>query len=310
MRILAHIHTFNDRGVLDCAIKAVLGQTRPLDGILLVDNGSTDGTLERIFPSDIAIVRHTENRGTSGSVLTGFRYALEHGYDWIWILDADSVPREDALAKLVEVLTRLPADERSRVGVLSSCMADGLPTGPADYFVLTPKGPRPPRVDPDHAYVECDCTIWSGTLYNLEAVRRVGLPRVGPAGVWDDLSLDMGDIEFSYRLRKHGYRLLVDPSSLISHPMGMPREVEILGRARRTGNHSPFRRYLFFRNLTYFWLYVYSDRQLVFVTAYIANHALKTIAKLLLLEDQRTAKIGAILRGIWDGITKQIHRRY
>jgi glycosyltransferase involved in cell wall biosynthesis len=44
MRVLAHIHTFNDVDVIDRTIDAVRRQTRPVDGILIVDNASRDGT--------------------------------------------------------------------------------------------------------------------------------------------------------------------------------------------------------------------------------------------------------------------------
>jgi len=47
MRVLAHIHTFNDADIIDRTIESVQRQTRPVDGILVVDNASTDGTLDR-----------------------------------------------------------------------------------------------------------------------------------------------------------------------------------------------------------------------------------------------------------------------
>ena len=47
MRVLAHIHTLNDADIIDRTIGAVLRQTRPVDGILVVDNASSDDTLSR-----------------------------------------------------------------------------------------------------------------------------------------------------------------------------------------------------------------------------------------------------------------------
>ena len=101
MRVLAHIHTFNDADIIDRTIAAVLLQTRPVNAILVVDNASTDGTLERPSLKHATVVRHPENLGTSGAVASGFRFALERDYDWIWILDADSLVRPDALEKLL-----------------------------------------------------------------------------------------------------------------------------------------------------------------------------------------------------------------
>ena len=84
MRV-AHIHTFNDADIIDGTIAALRAQTRPVDGIV-VDNASTDGTLAQPSVRHATVLRHPENRGTSGTVYTGMRFALDQGYDWIWVL--------------------------------------------------------------------------------------------------------------------------------------------------------------------------------------------------------------------------------
>ncbi len=87
MRVLAHIHTFNDADIIDRTIAAILRQSRPVDEILVVDNGSSDDTLDQLSLQHATVLRHPENLGTSGSVHTGFAYALKQGFDWIWIAD-------------------------------------------------------------------------------------------------------------------------------------------------------------------------------------------------------------------------------
>ena len=104
MRILVHIHTWNDTDSIGTALDAVLHQTFKVDEILIVDNGSTDGTAEMAFPDHVTVIRHGLNLGTSGAVKTGLEYAIAHGYDGIWVLDADSLPRSDALGLLVGVV--------------------------------------------------------------------------------------------------------------------------------------------------------------------------------------------------------------
>ena len=63
MRVLTHIHTFNDADIIDRTIAAVRRQTRPVDGILVVDNASTDGTLDRPSLQHATILRNRENLG-------------------------------------------------------------------------------------------------------------------------------------------------------------------------------------------------------------------------------------------------------
>ena len=111
MRVLVQVHTWNDADVIGVALQAILQQTLAAEEILIVDNGSTDGTPELNYPSIVTIIRHRLNLGTSGAVKTGLEYALAHGYDWIWVLDADSVPRPDAL----ELLTRLAESGSGRL---------------------------------------------------------------------------------------------------------------------------------------------------------------------------------------------------
>ena len=50
MRVLGHIHTMNDAAVIEQALEGLRRQTRPPDALLIVDNASTDATLDRIFP--------------------------------------------------------------------------------------------------------------------------------------------------------------------------------------------------------------------------------------------------------------------
>ena len=113
MRVLAHIHTLNDEAVIEQLVEGLRRQTRPPDAIIIVDNGSTDKTLDRTFPENVTIVRNSRNLGTSGGVRAGLAHGLEHGFDWTWLFDADSVPEPDALENLLDFYQVWPP--RSRI---------------------------------------------------------------------------------------------------------------------------------------------------------------------------------------------------
>lgn len=310
MKILAHIHTLNDEDVIDRAVTSVLAQDRRPDAILLVDNASTDGTLNRKFPDHVTIIRHDINTGTSGSVATGFQYALENGFDWIWILDADSLPERDALSKLIDLYISFTPEVKEQVGAIASRIVRGPTNRPDDYGMLTPFGPKPAPIDTAKSYYECDSGIWSGTLFSLKSVQAIQPPRFGPNGPWDDFALDWGDIEYFYRLHRAGFKILVHRHSFIRHALGWQRTMKLFGRIIIATNHSAFRRYLYFRNGVYFWRFLYPAPRPWAIARYMSLHVASQVAKILVLEDDRLSKIRAVARGAWDGYHKRLHTTY
>lgn len=75
-------------------------------GVLIVDNGSTDGSreiLEQRFPQ-FPLLPVQENRGYAGGNNLGIRYWLDRGKDYIALINNDVVVRSDFLAPLVSAL--------------------------------------------------------------------------------------------------------------------------------------------------------------------------------------------------------------
>lgn len=293
MRILAHIHTFNDEDVIDRSVDALLDQTYSLAEILVVDNASTDGTLNRSFPKQVTVIRHPENRGTSGAVITGFQYALDKGYDWIWLFDGDSAPRKDALEKLVELYQSLAPDVQARTWRLASMPVDTPTQEPRCGARFPLRGVTSVRPDIDQLAAEYDITIWTGTLYKLAAVSKVGLPRA-------DYVLDWGEFEYAYRGKMCGYRTFMHHGSILDHNIG--GQPSVIG-------FPPIRLYYYSRNLVYFWLYEYYQGN---VRCFLSQppSVLRLLVEVLLPSKKRWPELAACLRGVWDGLWKNMHHRY
>jgi glycosyltransferase involved in cell wall biosynthesis len=64
--------------------------------VVVIDDGSSDGTAGVARKAGADVVTHPENRGKGAALRTGFAYALEHGYKAVITLDADGqhLPRE------------------------------------------------------------------------------------------------------------------------------------------------------------------------------------------------------------------------
>jgi len=307
MRVLAHIHTFNDGDIIDRTIEAVMRQTRPLDGILVVDNASTDGTLEQPSLKYATVVRHPENIGTSGAVVTGLRFALERDYDWIWIFDADSLARPDALEKLVGLYFSWSRSEQDETAFLACLPRDLRGDNPYHGQVFVRHGIDIVRPRAEERHYPCHITIWSGCLYRLAAVREIGLPN-------PNYVLDWGDFEYGYRVMKAGYKGFIHLDAALQHNIrGNPSLAPVtlkLGLTTRTFyEFPPIRCYYKCRNMLYFTIYDFEKRRLRLLHR-VMRRVFRLTMNFLLRPRNHREQILACFRGIWHGVTGNITGRY
>ena len=102
-QIAAVVVTYNRKELLLQCIQHLLAQQGAVCDVLVVDNASTDGTAQALeqMASPRLFYRNTgENLGGAGGFHFGMRWAVEAGYDYVWIMDDDSLPQPRALAEL------------------------------------------------------------------------------------------------------------------------------------------------------------------------------------------------------------------
>lgn len=100
MNIIAVVVTYNRLNLLKRNI-GCLKQNKPVSSIVVVNNGSTDGTTEWLKEQTDLIVIHQSNVGGAGGFCTGMEYAYRAGADWVWCMDDDVFPRADCLDELL-----------------------------------------------------------------------------------------------------------------------------------------------------------------------------------------------------------------
>lgn len=128
MKVSAVIPTYNRRAQVGAAIASVLQQTVPVDEIVVVDDGSTDGTAEWIgsrYGAGVTVVRQ-QNAGVSAARNRGIRAA--HG-EWIAFLDSDDLWLPTKIERQLEALQKFE-------GEAGLCFADCVLIG------LSPAGKR------------------------------------------------------------------------------------------------------------------------------------------------------------------------
>jgi polyprenyl-phospho-N-acetylgalactosaminyl synthase len=93
--------------------------------VVVVDDGSSDGTPERALAAEAVVLRHPVNLGQGAALQTGIIYALRQGAAVIGTLDADGQHCAVDLERMAEALLESGADVA--LGSLPLCLADGLP---------------------------------------------------------------------------------------------------------------------------------------------------------------------------------------
>lgn len=102
--ILVIIVTWNGMRWIARCLDSVTESDKQAD-IFVVDNGSTDGTLELLRArKDIILRESRENLGFGAANNIGMRYALDHGYDCVFLLNQDAYLLHDTLGLLYEAL--------------------------------------------------------------------------------------------------------------------------------------------------------------------------------------------------------------
>ena len=109
------IPTYNDRENIDNIIRAVFGLEK-IFHILIIEDGSPDGTativktLQQEFPDRLFMIERKGKLGLGTAYITGFKWALEHSYEYIFEMDADFSHNPNDLPRLYDACANQGGD--------------------------------------------------------------------------------------------------------------------------------------------------------------------------------------------------------
>lgn len=215
--------------------------------ILIVDNGSTDGSatiLQRTFPR-YTVLQTGSNLGYAAGNNRGIQFALDHGADYVWILNPDATTEPDALSQMVQAMERDP-----QIGICGPRLLWGIPPTAAWIDGATALPHTGYRVvhqqvagTPTEATAEIVNTgfvIGCSMLIRKELFFTIGLLR-------EDFFLYYEEVEYALRARDQGWRAVVCRSAKNRHHYDdrkkpwkstyylCCRNVLLLARIRRAG---------------------------------------------------------------------------
>lgn len=205
------IVTYNRLNDLKICLNAVRKQSYKNFDIIIVNNGSNDGTKEYLDKQNEIIAIHQNNVGGAGGFYTGMKYMYEHGYDWLLLMDDDGIPSENELS---ELLANYDTAKQTNYG--NDCIVNALVIDKANHnnlaFGWGIRSTRSIKVkDYKKEKIFDGIHPFNGTLICRNIIEKIGFIKK-EMFIWGD------EEEYMARAKEKGYALRTITSSIHYHP--------------------------------------------------------------------------------------------
>ena len=241
--VIAVVVTHNRLPLLRGCVAAIHAQVPRPGRIVVVDNGSTDGTAEWLAEQreripELIVVRQP-NVGSAGAYHTAFETALRFGAEWIWSTDDDGIPAPGALAELLRQGERHDLDLVGPMVVAAEDQADLAfamhgHTRAASFVASARDGIVPGAI-----------ALFNGTMLRRRVFERIGNVK-REMFIWGD------EWEFTLRARRAGLKDGTAVHARHVHPRNRRTQRPLAGGLLGTVEEMPANRTTyFFRNMGY-----------------------------------------------------------
>lgn len=275
-KILAAIVTYNpDLERLQKNINTIEPQ---VEHLIIVDNGSKNINLISRIKDEckikIDLIENKENIGIASALNQSLDYAYKNNFDWILTLDQDSICDINMIS---EMKSQYEKEDNKNIALIAPNILD-------ENITLKPQ-------DIKEGIEYTGPVITSGSLTKTNIAKNIG-------GFVDKLFIDQVDFDFCLRLKDSGADILKVNRAIIYHQLGEISEHKLFGKTITTTNHSPIRRYYYYRNLVYMYEH-HKENHKEWINLEI-KHAIKNIPRIILFEKNKTNQIKSITKGILD----------
>jgi rhamnosyltransferase len=261
--------------------------------VVIMDDGNSDENVHRLTRwfaevPKVILNHNTENSGIAVSLNIGVSIARNTGYKWILMLDDDSL----ILPNMVERLLRYSSQIHGKKPIALTGMS---------YVHSVNELSGNNYLGNLATWSEKRGIITSGSLFSIETYDKVGPFR-------DEFFIDSVDYDFCLRARRKGYGIIKFNEIGFVHSLGRISFHGFACRPIKTYNYSNIRLYYLFRNTT-----VLAKENLIYDTPYflaVFFGQLKTLFKVLFLEEQKITKFRYSLIGLCDGLRNQMGKKY
>ncbi|CAN5205808.1 glycosyltransferase family 2 protein [soil metagenome] len=241
--VVAVVVTMHRRAQLEQSLAALAAQTRPVDHLIVVDNGPTEpagDVVERCGLPSTYLLSH-RNLGGAGGFALGMLHALAMGAGWVWCADDDGRPADEHV-----LATLLAVAERHRLAQVSPVVADIDRPGTLAFPLRRGLRWRRDRAALGTAeLLPGYASLFNGALFRASTLDAIGVP--------DYRLFSRGDeTEVHRRLARSGLPFGTALRTTYIHPYGAEEFKPILGgRLSAQYPDNDTKRYYTYRNRGY-----------------------------------------------------------
>lgn len=300
--ICAVVVTYNRKNLLLSCLEALEKQIYPLSHIVVVNNASTDGTMELLHQngwvnnSKFTLINLDYNQGGAGGFYEGIKFAYQNNFDYIWLMDDDGYPEENCLFELMSYIK-----EDNYIGPL---VLNKENTRELTFTLRLPKSNKVlsnyddiDKTD-DKDIIHDVVMPFNGILFSKKLVEDLGYP-LKQYFIWGD------DMEYTWRARRKGFKIFTVKKARFLHPkeitLGTPMFFNLL---KFNDTDSKLKLYCMCRN---------NIRNLLDYKGKIIS--ILFVVKLIwfyVFTNPNFLKLKIGIRGIFDGVSKNFlnHKDY
>lgn len=209
-KILALVVTYNRLTDLNVCVDALRHSTCQGFDILVVNNGSTDGTGDWLNEQKDVRVIHQNNLGGAGGFYAGMKYMMKHGYEWLWMMDDDGFAAPDQLGTLIKYAS-----------VGNYPVLNALILNKDNHEELSFHAPIERRDEiGDVELINTFVHPFNGTLIHRSVIEKVGMIKE-KMFIWGD------EVEYMERLRVNGYKPVTVVGAIHYHPKEKGKKMRV-----------------------------------------------------------------------------------
>ncbi|MDQ0105775.1 GT2 family glycosyltransferase [Chitinophaga terrae (ex Kim and Jung 2007)] len=206
------IVTYNGIKWVDKCLGSIRQSQYPV-ATIVIDNGSTDGTAEKIAATypEVKLISPNQNLGFGGANNIGMRTALEEGFDYVFLLNQDAWLENDTIGRLVEV-----AVANTAFGIVSPIHVNGANTALDLNLSYNMSPDKCPGLFSDIYYRTLK------PIYEIEFVNAaawlISAACINKVGYFDPIFFLYGeDNNYLQRTKFHGFKIGITPFCQICH---------------------------------------------------------------------------------------------